>query len=301
MVHQGKRALSVGGGKGGIGKSCFSANIGIALSRQGRRVVLVDTDIEAPNLHTFVGITYPQRTLDDYLNSMVMGIEEIVLPTPVPRLRLISSAGSGLSLSGPNYPQRQRFFRAVMGLDADTIIFDVAAGARMRVIDYFSIAPIMVIILEPIPTALENAYGFLKNLLYRHLLRIFYTDKPTHRMILDVLGEKSSRAGQSVEALLAVLDRRSHEKTETFSSFIASLNHIYVVINRVRSKEQEEIIDRFARVVKRYLMLNLRFGGFLPFEPDMDKSIIARTPFIMQFPDSPYAKAMESIILNLQL
>jgi len=39
------------------------------LSRQGRQVVLIDTDIEAPNLHTFVGINYPRRTLDDYLNS----------------------------------------------------------------------------------------------------------------------------------------------------------------------------------------------------------------------------------------
>jgi len=48
-------------------------------------------------------------------------------------------------------------------------------------------------------------------------------------------------------------------------------------------------------------MLNLRFGGHLPLEPDMDKSIIARTPFIAQHPDSAYAKAMDSIILNLQL
>jgi len=103
----------------------------------------------------------------------------------------------------------------------------------------------MVIMLEPVPTALENAYGFLKNLLYRHLLRIFFTDKRPHEMILNVLGEKSSRTGQSIEELLAVLDRRSHEKTESFTSFLASLSHIYVVINKVRSKEQQESSTAF--------------------------------------------------------
>ena len=293
------RALSVGGGKGGIGKSCFAANMGMALARRGREVVLVDTDIEGPNLHTFVGINYPKQTLDDYLKSRVKSIDEIVLATPVPHLRLISSAGSILSLSGLNYPQRQRFFKSVMNIDADVIIFDIAAGSRMRVIDYFSIAPVMVIMLEPVPTALENAYGFLKNLFYRHLLRIFFTDKPTHQMILDVLGEKSSQTGRSLEELLGILDCRSHEKTELFRSFINSLDRIYLVVNKVRSKEQREVVDRFARVVKRYLMLNLRSGGYLPLEPDMDKSIISRTPFIMQYPESDYAKAMDDVILNL--
>lgn len=299
--EQGKRAISVGGGKGGVGKSCFTANLGIALARRGRRVVLVDTDIEGPNLHTFVGVNYPQRTLDDYLKGTCRTIHEIVLDTPVQDLQLISSAGSILSLSGIQYPQRQRFFRAVMNLDTDIILFDVAAGTRMRIIDYFSLAPVMVIVVEPVPTSLENAYVFLKNLLYRHLLRVFYTDKQTHRMILDVLGDKRSQNSQSLEELLITLEYRSRERTERFRAFLASLNNIYIVLNKVRAGEHNEILSRFIRVVKRYLTLDLKSAGGLPFEVNMDQSIISRTPFITQFPDSPYAKAVDNVIINLPL
>src|SRR4051794_24468383 len=39
-----RRIIAVGGGKGGIGKSMVSANLGIALARHGHRVLLVDGD-----------------------------------------------------------------------------------------------------------------------------------------------------------------------------------------------------------------------------------------------------------------
>jgi len=298
MWPENKRAISVGGGKGGIGKSCFAANLAVALTRHGKRVILVDTDIEAPNLHTFVGINYPLRTLDDYLSTN-LAIRDIVLDTPIPRLKLISSAGSIHSLSGLKYQLRQKFFRAVMQLDADVVIFDVAAGTNTRVVDFFSLAPTMVIMIEPVPTSLENAFVFLKNLMYRHLLRIFYNDKPTSQMILSVLGEKRAQTGQSLEELLVTLDKTSPEKTQQFRSFIASLSNVYLVLNRVHTNEQMAIIDRFSRVVRRYLMINLHDGGGLPFEPDMDQSIIARTPFIVQHPGSKYSQSMENIIVNL--
>ena len=80
---------------------------------------------------------------------------------------------------------------------------------------------------------------------------------------------------------------------------MASLDGLYLVINRVRGEQQLAIIDRFARVVKRYLTLNLRPGGGLPFEPDMDASIIGRTPFIVQHPESDFALMMKPTMVIL--
>jgi flagellar biosynthesis protein FlhG len=301
MWEGNKKAISVGGGKGGIGKSCFAANCGISLALRGKRVVLVDTDIGAANLHTFVGVNYPRRTIDDYLATADGNIRDILLETPIPGLRLISSAGSASSLSGLKYLQRQRLNRAVMQLDTDVVIFDVAAGTNVRVIDYFSLAPSMVIIIEPIPTSLENAYLFLKNLMYRHLFRIFYTDKSSSKLIQDLLGDKQEQTGQSFDKLLLTLEQRSPKQTAQFRSFMDSLNQVFLVMNKVRVDEQLAIIDRFARVVKRYLMLNLRCGGSLPFEQDIDASIVARTPFIMQHPDGEYARRMKDISENILL
>ncbi|HAJ54563.1 MAG TPA: septum site-determining protein MinD, partial [Lactobacillus sp.] len=43
-------ALVVTSGKGGVGKTTTSANIGTALALQGKRVVLLDLDIGLRNL-----------------------------------------------------------------------------------------------------------------------------------------------------------------------------------------------------------------------------------------------------------
>jgi len=48
------RIYPIGGGKGGVGKSFITANLGALLAKQGKRVVLVDLDLGGSNLHTFL-------------------------------------------------------------------------------------------------------------------------------------------------------------------------------------------------------------------------------------------------------
>lgn len=46
--------LTIASGKGGTGKTTFSVNLAYALSRKGKRVRLLDCDVEEPNDHLFV-------------------------------------------------------------------------------------------------------------------------------------------------------------------------------------------------------------------------------------------------------
>ena len=54
-----RQVWSLGGGKGGIGKSLLTASLGWQLARMGKRVVLVDADLGGANLHTCLGLAAP--------------------------------------------------------------------------------------------------------------------------------------------------------------------------------------------------------------------------------------------------
>src|SRR5436305_6434026 len=73
-----KRIITVGGGKGGVGKSIISSNLAAALAMRGSKVVLVDCDLCAANQHVLFGIDRPapgiqaliERKIDSLDNAL---------------------------------------------------------------------------------------------------------------------------------------------------------------------------------------------------------------------------------------
>ena len=51
-----QNVIVVTSGKGGVGKTTTSANIGVGLVREGKKVALVDTDIGLRNLDVVLGL-----------------------------------------------------------------------------------------------------------------------------------------------------------------------------------------------------------------------------------------------------
>jgi flagellar biosynthesis protein FlhG len=296
-----KKVISVAGGKGGIGKSSFVANLGVSLAQHDKKVIIIDADIGAANLHTLVGVPRPQKTLADFFGNSQAHLDKILLPTPYPRLSLISSACDILSIISPNYQMNQKFFTALHKLDAEVIVFDIEAGTHHRAVDFFAFAPIGVIIVEPLPTALENAYLFIKNYLFRYLLRLFYFDTEMKSTIKDML-QPDHMEKQSIhfDKLLRDLEAKAPEKIAQFRQFFEREKYkLCIVANAVRDKNQLTIIENFAKVVKRYLGLTPTILGYLPFEMTMDQAIIARVPFIVKNPGGAYKRCIESIATNI--
>lgn len=81
------RLVTVFSTKGGVGKSTVSTNLATALSSQGKRVCLVDLDVQSGDVAIMLQL-YPHRTLAD-LHGMGAGID----PTAVDSLLTVHSEG----------------------------------------------------------------------------------------------------------------------------------------------------------------------------------------------------------------
>lgn len=293
-----KLAISIAGGKGGVGKSCFAASLGVTLAQQGRKVVLVDADIGAANLHTLVGVPRPDRTLADFMGNRYTALHDVMIPTPYENLKLLSSASDILAVASPNHKMNQKLFQAVRKIAADVIIFDIAAGTHYRAIDFFAVSPVGIIMVEPLPTSLENAFLFIKNLVYRFLLRVFYHDTEMKEFIRDAADPSSDRKLLQFDHLIRELEARAPDKIAIFRKYF--LNHrMCIVANAVRNPSQLEVIERFVKIVKRYIGFTSRVLGVLPYETRMDAAITSRTPFVVKYPDSDYRKGVLDIVSNI--
>ena len=295
-----KTAISVASGKGGVGKSIFSANLALKLGAKGKRTVLVDADIGAANLHTILGIKYPDKTLRDFLDKTTETLGQALLETAYANVRLLSSAGEILSLVFPNYQERQRLMRALQKLDADIIIFDIAAGTHQRATDFFTMAGIGILIVEPIPTSFENAFSFMKNLLIRALQRYFYHNKEMTTTILDALDPKKAGKVLTLNELLIQCEKKSPANVIAFrEQVLQGIRRFYLVANSLRGSEQEKAAEEFRNVLQRLLSLDITVLGALPFEEHMNGAITQQVPFVVKYPESDYARSMERMADNL--
>jgi septum site-determining protein MinD len=87
------RAIVVTSGKGGVGKTTTTANLGTALALAGATVALVDADVGLRNLDIVLGLEARVRShVLDVLEGRVSLDEALVADKRVPTLRLLAAA-----------------------------------------------------------------------------------------------------------------------------------------------------------------------------------------------------------------
>ena len=90
-----RKIIAIGSGKGGVGKSTLAANLAIALSRQGKKVGLIDADIYGPSQPRIMGN-----------NQRPELSEKQIIPVVAHGIRLLSlgqlvDEGAALAWRGP--------------------------------------------------------------------------------------------------------------------------------------------------------------------------------------------------------
>jgi flagellar biosynthesis protein FlhG len=274
-----KNMWAIGGGKGGVGKSITTVMLGSALAKMGKKVIIMDADLGGSNLHTLVGIRYPKYTLADFLKKAVSSLDEVVLETPVPNLKMICGADDILGMANPKSAQKNKIFNHLQSLKADFILIDLGAGSSFTTIDFFLYAPQKMVVLTPQVTSIQNAYGFIKSSLYRKL-SIEFKKEPQALDLIELATFPTWDNGiDSVaklhEALTAV-DQTCSDK------MIDILNHfnIHLVVNMVRDPKEKNVATIIKSVSKNYLGLDLEIFGSIPFDGPLNTSINNMASFL---------------------
>ena len=160
---------AVGGGKGGVGKSLITANLSICLALMGYKVVAIDLDLGGANLHTCLGVPIPEKTLSDFFSKKVAHFSELLTPTPISNLMVISGAQDDVSVANLKQFHRSKVIAQLTELDADYILLDLGAGTAINTLDFFITADQGILTVLPEPTSIENTYRFIKAVYHRKL------------------------------------------------------------------------------------------------------------------------------------
>src|SRR5690606_28225352 len=117
-----KQIWAIGGGKGGVGKSLVASSLAIALARGGNKVVAIDLDLGAANLHTALGVEPPKKTLSDFFQKQSRPLQECVSPTNVPNLEMISGAQDAVGVANLVFGQKIRLLQQLRELNTDYVV-----------------------------------------------------------------------------------------------------------------------------------------------------------------------------------
>lgn len=155
------QVFAVTSGKGGVGKTFFSANLAASLTACGARVLVLDADLGLANLDVVLSLT-PKVTLHDVFTGSA-SIDEAILPAPGGFSVLL--AGSGLveySRLTPEVRDRLQGIVAQLAPRYDFVILDTGAGISDVVLYTVSLAAEVLVVATPEPTSLTDAYATIK-------------------------------------------------------------------------------------------------------------------------------------------
>jgi len=161
------RVISVTSGKGGVGKSNVVANLALAMTRLGSKVLIIDADLGLGNINVLLGLK-PAYTLND-LFSGDKGLSDIIVEGPG-GIKVIP-AGSGIQkYTRLSREERIRLLNELDDLeeDFDTIIIDTESGISDNVIYFTSAAQEIVVVVSPEPTSITDCYALIKLLSTTH-------------------------------------------------------------------------------------------------------------------------------------
>ncbi len=155
------RVIAIASGKGGVGKTNLSVNLGVAMAKIGRQVALLDADMGLANVDVLLGIR-PQFNLSHVLTGE-KSLADIMLEGPA-GMKVIPASSGIQKMSDLSNVEQGAIIHAFSEMDdnLDVLIIDTAAGISPSVVNFARASQELIIVVCDEPTSLTDAYAFIK-------------------------------------------------------------------------------------------------------------------------------------------
>jgi len=275
------------GGKGGVGRSLLAANLGIQLARAGRRVVLIDLDLQGCSLPAFLGYQRLPRTLSDLASGKAALLSELACETTTAQLRIIG----GLQRSDLR-DDAVAFVRQVAGqfstLAADHILIDCGSGRWPASVAAFAEATIGILVTTPEPVALESAYLFTESYLRWCVVRAVTGEKMS--AIEARLKESGvDPGGLSFRSFMTRLEGIDSAARAAIAAVVRR-TRLELLLNQVRTEADEEAAACLASGFRKCFGVNLSTAGIIEHDLSVLQAVQKRRPLSQQYPNAASTK-----------
>ena len=290
--------VAIGGGKGGVGKSLVSANVGIFLATLGKRVVLIDASFGAPNLHIFTGVPRPSRSLYEALpggSRDPVSLAELAVATHVPGVRLIGGVYDPASVANVSREAIAELVGQIRTLPADWVVIDLGPGLTAPTLELFLEADIGLLVAVPDPTSIELMHRFVKAAFLARLERrgLGHLARGPSKEPRDHEGGTPS----ALEIYLSAVGNGAPDVDQLRDAILGFSPHL--VINAARSKSDMELGRAVASAARRRLGTPIRYLGHLEYDEAVWASTRRRRPLLIEHPETRIAKCFERVARGL--
>lgn len=226
------RVITVTSGKGGVGKTNVSANLGIALANQGKKVLIMDADLGLGNIDVLLGL-HPKFTLENVMQGENT-LDEVMVDGPS-GIKVIPAASGIKNMAELSTNQHAGIIQAFSEInhDIDVLIIDTAAGIADSVITFACAAQEVLVVVCDEPASITDAYALIKLLHKEYGLFRF-------RILANMV--KNVQAGREVyDKLIRVTDRFLDVALE----FTGAVPYDESVLKAIR--KQRAVVEAFPR------------------------------------------------------
>ena len=204
------RVIAITSGKGGVGKTSIVGNLGYALTKLGKKVLILDADLGLGNLDVLLGLA-PKYNL----SHVILGektIDEILVEGPG-KMKILPASSGIQELTNLTKDQKIQILTQLDILidSVDVLFIDTAAGISSNVMDFNATAQEVVVVVSPEPTSITDAYALMK------VLSLKYSGKACKLMVNMV---KRPEEGREVFRQLQLVTDRFLDITIEYLGYV---------------------------------------------------------------------------------